>query len=407
MGEVLIAAEGIGKKYCKSLRRSLVYGAEDIGRSFFGIAPSGESLRHDEFWSLHDVSFELRRGECLGLVGPNGAGKSSLLKVLNGIVTPNRGQVTVRGKVGALIEVGAGFHPLLTGRENIYVNGAILGLHRQEIARKFDAIVDFAGIEDFIDTPVKHYSSGMYVRLGFAIAAQMEPDVLLIDEILAVGDAGFRSKCYNAIDKLSKQTAIVFVSHAMPMISRLATQTLLLDRGGVAYHGATAEAVARYHHLFGKQATPSRLGSGEATITALRFLDDNDMPLSEVRQGKPLVIQMRVSSRETLRNICIDLVFVNIAEEAVAECNSVVAGRTVDLIADHDLLVRARIDRFGLNAGTYKLSALILSANAMHHYDWQKDVATLDVVADHIGIAGQQFSADWNFHAIAENPATS
>lgn len=395
MSEVLIEAQGLGKKFSKSLGRGLLYGAEDIARSFLGLAPRRETLGTAEFWSLQDVSFELKRGECLGLIGPNGAGKSSLLKILNGIIPPSCGQVKVTGKVGALIEVGAGFHPLLTGRENIYVNGAIIGLSRQEIDRKFDAIVDFSGIEEFIDTPVKHYSSGMYVRLGFAIAIQMEPDVLLIDEILAVGDAGFRSKCYNAIDRLSERTAIVFVSHAMPMISRLATQTLLIDRGQVAYRGDTAGGIAHYHRLFGDLASPSRLGSGEASILSLRFLDDQDTPIKKVHQGRPLAIEITLSSAIEIRNANIDIVFINIAEEAVAECSTLAARKTIDLIPGKEFTIRAIIGAFSLNAGVYKVSALVLSANAMTHYDWRKDLTTLEVAADHVGIAGQQFNADW------------
>ncbi|MCK9283328.1 MAG: ABC transporter ATP-binding protein [Rhodocyclaceae bacterium] len=395
MSEVLIKAQGLGKKFSKSLGRGLLYGAEDMARSFFGLAPRSATLGADEFWSLQDVNFELKRGECLGLIGPNGAGKSSLLKILNGIIPPSCGQVTIRGKVGALIEVGAGFHPLLTGRENIYVNGAIIGLSRREIDRKFDAIVDFSGIEEFIDTPVKHYSSGMYVRLGFAIAIQMEPDVLLIDEILAVGDAGFRSKCYNAIDRLSERTAIAFVSHAMPMISRLATQTLLINRGQVAYQGDTAGGIAHYHQLFGSQTSPSRMGSGEASILSVQFLDTDEVPINTVGQGRPLTIEMRISSRIEIRNANIDIVFVNIAEELVAECSTLVAEQAINLVPDQELAIRARIDRFSLNAGVYKVSVLILSANAMTHYDWQKDCTTIEVTANQVGIAGQQFAADW------------
>lgn len=395
MGDVLIAAKGLGKKYCKSLRRGLLYGSEDIARSYFGLAPRPDTLRRDEFWSLQDVSFELRRGECLGLIGPNGAGKSSLLKILNGIVAPNRGQAEVRGKVGALIEVGAGFHPLLTGRENIYVNGAILGLSRAEIDRKFDAIVDFSGISDFIDMPVKHYSSGMHVRLGFAIAAQMEPDILLIDEILAVGDAGFRAKCYNAIGHLSKRTAIVFVSHSMPMISRLATQTLLIDHGRVAYQGSTAEAVARYHRLFGEQTNPSRLGSGEATILSLRFLTPDEKPAASVPWGSSLIAELHVTAHQSLCNVHIDLVFTNIAEEVVAECNMRLAGRSINLSRDSTRVVRAQIRQFSLNAGIYKVSALVLSENGMIHYDWQKDLTIIEVTGNHVGVAAQQFNADW------------
>ena len=179
--DVLIRAEGISKKFSSKLKTSMKYGIIDIARDFIGIPSSSDTLRPSEFWSVQDVSFEVRRGECLGLIGPNGAGKSTLLKMLNGIIMPDKGSVEINGRVGALIEVGAGFHPLLTGQENIYINGSIMGLTKKEIDKKFNSIVDFAEIGDFIDMPVSYYSSGMYVRLGFAIAAHLEPDVLLID----------------------------------------------------------------------------------------------------------------------------------------------------------------------------------------------------------------------------------
>ncbi len=194
-GEVAVLVEHVSKKYCKSLKRSMFYSLSDISRNMLGFGSHPSRLRRDEFWALDDVSFEVKRGETLGLVGPNGAGKSTMLKMLNGIFWPDKGRITVRGRVGALIEVGAGFHPLLSGRENIYVNAAILGMGKKEVDRKFDSIVAFADIGDFLDAPVKHYSSGMFVRLGFAVAVHCDPDILLVDEVLAVGDTAFQSKC--------------------------------------------------------------------------------------------------------------------------------------------------------------------------------------------------------------------
>src|SRR3990172_12206671 len=216
MSDVLIKVEGVSKKFSKSLKRSMLYGIQDISRSMLGLAPKTDELRPGEFWSVDNVSFEVRRGECLGVIGPNGAGKSTLLKMLNGIISPDKGRIEIKGRVGALIEVTAGFHPMLTGRENIYIAGSIHGLSKKEIDRKFDDIVAFSELGDFIDTPVKHYSSGMNVRLGFAIAAQMRPDVLLIDEVLAVGDIGFSTKCLNAIGEIIENSAVIFVSHSVP-----------------------------------------------------------------------------------------------------------------------------------------------------------------------------------------------
>jgi lipopolysaccharide transport system ATP-binding protein len=228
--EVLVRVEGLSKKFCKDLKTSLWYGVKDLVSGLSGNARDRE-LRPKEFWAVKDISFELRRGECLGLIGHNGAGKSTLLKMLNGLINPDAGKITIKGRVGALIELGAGFSPILSGRENIYNNGAILGFSRKEIDAKLDEIIDFAELEEFIDMPVQHYSSGMKVRLGFAVAAQMEPDVLIIDEVLAVGDLGFVLKCFKRIDTILPNTAIVFVSHNMPMVSRICNRAILMEKG--------------------------------------------------------------------------------------------------------------------------------------------------------------------------------
>lgn len=251
MPDVLIKAEGVSKKFCKNMKRSMLYGIQDISKSMFGLTTKTDILRDKEFWAVDDISFELKRGECLGLIGPNGSGKSTLLKILNGIIEPDKGRIQIHGKVGALIEVGAGFHPMLTGRENIYINGSILGFSKKELDEKFDAIVDFAELEDFIDTPVKHYSSGMYVRLGFAIAAQMEPDVLLIDEVLAVGDMGFRHKCYNVINELTQKCAVILVSHSMPNLARISTDIMVINKGKFIHHSNDiAKGIEKYNDLF-------------------------------------------------------------------------------------------------------------------------------------------------------------
>ena len=202
---------------------------------------------HD-FWALRDVSFEVKKGEVLGIIGHNGAGKSTLLKILSRITKPTRGEVHLRGRVGSLLEVGTGFHPELTGRENIFLNGAILGMRRREILTKFDQIVDFAEIEQFLDTPVKRYSSGMYVRLAFAVAAHLEPEILIVDEVLAVGDVSFQRKCLGRMREVGRSgTTILFVSHNMPAVESLCTRAILLDHGKVALDGGVHELVQEYH----------------------------------------------------------------------------------------------------------------------------------------------------------------
>ncbi len=247
--ETLIKVEGVSKKFCRSLKRSLWYGMQDIGKELIGRNKNPE-LRQDEFWAVNDSSFSVQRGQCLGLIGHNGAGKSTLLKMLNGLIKPDKGRITMHGNVGALIELGTGFNPILTGRENIYNNGAVLGFTQREINERFDAIIDFAEIGDFLDTPIQNYSSGMKVRLGFAVASQMKPDILLIDEVLSVGDMGFVLKCYNQVDKLLQNTAVVLVSHSMPQIARMATQIMLMERGKSLYFEDPSLGITEYYRLY-------------------------------------------------------------------------------------------------------------------------------------------------------------
>ena len=259
MGALAIEAHALSKKFCKSLRRALYYGSVDVLRSFVGSGPPEAVLRRDEFWALRGVSFDVAPGQTLGIIGENGSGKSTLLKILNGILLPDSGRVTVRGRVGALIEVGAGFHPVLTGRENIYVNGAILGMSRAEIDAKYDSIVDFADVGKFLDVPIRNYSSGMTVRLGFAVAIHAELDLLLVDEVLAVGDALFQYKCFERIRELrGRGVTIVLVSHSMSLIERLCQRTLVLEHGQPVFLGETPLAIEKYFDLVSEAARAER-----------------------------------------------------------------------------------------------------------------------------------------------------
>ncbi|MFN5862715.1 MAG: ABC transporter ATP-binding protein, partial [Pseudanabaena sp.] len=202
----------------------------------------------EEYWALKDVSFEVKQGDRIGIIGRNGAGKSTLLKILSRITEPTSGKISIKGRVSSLLEVGTGFHPELTGRENIYLNGAILGMDRAEIKRNFDEIVSFAEVEKFLDTPVKHYSSGMYVRLAFAVAAHLEPEILIVDEVLAVGDAQFQKKCLGKMKDVSGEgRTVLFVSHSMPTITSLCSNVILLDKGNLIKRGNASEVIMQYY----------------------------------------------------------------------------------------------------------------------------------------------------------------
>lgn len=247
MNNSVIKVDGVSKKYCQTLRHTMSYGVKDLACSFLGISQQSEQLRPGEFWAVNDVSFEVKPGETVGIVGSNGSGKSTILKMLNGIFMPDMGRIEITGRVGALIEVGAGFHPMLTGRENIYVNGAILGMAKKQIDKKLDEIIYFSGIEEFIDSPVKHYSSGMYVRLGFAVAVHCDPDILLVDEILAVGDASFQYKCYQKLQEFKKSgKAIIIVTHDMDVVVKHCDFSLLLNKGRVTTVGKPSDVVNQY-----------------------------------------------------------------------------------------------------------------------------------------------------------------
>lgn len=269
MNDTVIHVEGLGKRYrlhhqteerYVSLRDVVAAKAKTIGRRLVGAAIR-PPLETEEFWALHDVSFEVKRGEVLGIIGRNGAGKSTLLKILSRITEPTEGRARICGRVASLLEVGTGFHPELTGRENIYLNGAILGMSRTEIEYKFDAIVDFADIERFLDTPVKHYSSGMYLRLAFSVAAHLEPEILLVDEVLAVGDIGFQKKCIGKIQEVSQREGrtVLFVSHQLPAIRELCSSAMILSAGSVAEHGRASAIVSHYERSARTSATWSTL----------------------------------------------------------------------------------------------------------------------------------------------------
>ena len=250
MTDIAIRVENLSKEYHlgraqaqhDTLRDALVASVRRLGRR-----PSRRDSDDDILWALKDVSFEVQRGEVVGIIGRNGAGKSTLLKILSQITVPTRGRAELHGRVGSLLEVGTGFHPELTGRENIYLNGAILGMRRQEIARRFDEIVAFAEIERFLDTPVKRYSSGMYVRLAFAVAAHLEPEILLVDEVLAVGDAAFQKKCLGKMGEVATQgRTVLFVSHQLSMIQTLCETAILLREGHLYHQGPSSDVISNY-----------------------------------------------------------------------------------------------------------------------------------------------------------------
>ena len=302
-----IRTDDLGKRYelgagpaHEHLRDRIVSSVKDAGRSLRGLVGGGAPRpARPDIWALRHVSIEVRAGDVVGIIGGNGAGKSTLLKILSRITPPTEGRAEIRGRVGSLLEVGTGFHPDLTGRENVFLNGAILGMGRDEIRRKFDAIVEFAEVARFIDTAVKHYSSGMYVRLAFAVAAHLEPEILVVDEVLAVGDAKFQRKCIGKMDEVARGgRTVLFVSHNMAAIQRLCSRAVLLDAGRVVADGEARPTVARYLAGEGRARYVAAARTGHPQVIEAELVDGDGRPLPRALITEPMTVRMRLSLPE-------------------------------------------------------------------------------------------------------------
>lgn len=308
MSDTVIRVENLSKKYIighqkqeryNTLRDAVAAGTKSLKRQL--LMPVGQRIAEpacEEFWALKDVSFEIKKGDRVGIIGRNGAGKSTLLKILSRIVEPTTGRISIKGRVASLLEVGTGFHPELTGRENIYLNGAILGMSKAEIKKKFDEIVTFAEIEKFLDTPVKRYSSGMYVRLAFAVAAHLEPEILVVDEVLAVGDAQFQKKCLGKMEDVSGEgRTVLFVSHSMPIITSLCQKSILLEAGCISKIGFTSDVLMHYY-TSGKYSPAAvnffhkKIGDEYATLISASIQDAKNCINSEFLINQSLKIKM-------------------------------------------------------------------------------------------------------------------
>jgi lipopolysaccharide transport system ATP-binding protein len=363
--DVLVRVEHVSKRFCRNLRRSLWYGIRDIAHDLNPFGRNGRDavLRKGEFWAVNNVSFELRRGECLGLIGRNGAGKTTLLKMLNGLIKPDGGRIEMHGRVGALIALGAGFNPILTGRENIYVNGAVLGMSKKEITCKLDEIVEFAEIADFIDTPVQSYSSGMQVRLGFAIAAKLiKPDILFLDEVLAVGDLPFRVKCLNTVAELIQEAAVVFVSHSMPQVARISSNAMLLEHGAIRYSGNdVAHAIDLYLQEF-ESGIAREVSNGQARLVSAEIIDEegNRRTDTRVAYGARLTIRTEIAIEADISPVRISATLWNQEMRPVAELvKKDGTNLTIDTTKGELLTCAFSLPAVHLSPGMYSLAIVI------------------------------------------------
>jgi lipopolysaccharide transport system ATP-binding protein len=428
MSETVIQVENLGKKYLIShqqpqrytaLRDVLANSAKSLLRT---INPLTQNTKHktqnvhEEFWALQDVSFEVKQGDRVGIIGRNGAGKSTLLKILSRITEPTTGRVRIKGRVASLLEVGTGFHPELTGRENIYLNGAILGMSRVEIKRKFDEIVAFAEVEKFLDTPVKRYSSGMYVRLAFAVAAHLEPEVLVVDEVLAVGDIQFQKKCLGKMEDVGKDgRTVLFVSHQMSTIEKLCSRVIVLHLGNVKFDGATKPGIDSYLQDLQTQTKGAKIkdlkrsGSGDIKIIGFSVEDDIGNPLIAISSGAEIVLAFyyELNSEKSIKNVSIGFSIHNTLGEIISVLYSDYVGIVFSSLPKVGKF-KCKIKDFPYSIGRYLVGVRVM-ANGIEA-DWPKGyIGYIDVEAGdfyrtgsihHSGIGPVLIRGDWQLEVV-------
>ncbi|MDQ3473778.1 MAG: ABC transporter ATP-binding protein [Acidobacteriota bacterium] len=398
----IITVEGLGKRYRLGASRSnerytaLRDVISDKAKNLFRRNPTSDSgslpspsASREEFWALKDVNFEVKRGEVLGIIGRNGAGKSTLLKILSRITEPTEGRIRIRGRVASLLEVGTGFHPELTGRENIYLNGAILGMHRHEIKAKFDEIVAFAEVEKFLDTPVKRYSSGMYVRLAFAVAAHLEPEILIVDEVLAVGDAEFQKKCLGKMQEVAhgQGRTVLFVSHQMAAVQSLCKSAILLEEGQSILKGKTEKVILRYSAKTESLGAISlskrvdRAGSGEIRFTMVSLQNGRSEAVRSFVSGHKAVLRLTYLnfSKKEVRNFRLDIRIDSQLGQRLVWLSTTLHEQPMSCLPAEATTIALEIESLPLIAGRYVFTIFAECNGSLA--DWVKDAGWFDVDA--------------------------
>jgi len=397
MSDNIIKVENLGKKYfIKHLEKSYSTGLREVvtqklrsvGKRILPQEYSGRrSQQNEQFWALKDVTFSVKQGEVLGVIGRNGAGKSTLLKILARITEPTKGRVHINGRIASLLEVGTGFHPELTGRENIFLNGAILGMSKAEIVRKFDEIVAFSEIEKFLDTPVKRYSSGMYVRLAFSVAAHLEPEILLVDEVLAVGDANFQKKCLGKMDEVSRGgRTVLFVSHNMAAVAALCKKVLLIDAGHLRKLGEIDETLSLYSELTSNLTSielgqrTDRRGNGKLKFTGLRCLDPKGREVKSLRTGEDALIEVQFDNHLSIKNysnVTLSLAFVTQHGQPIILCRNDYTGNEFGKLPPKGAAI-CSIPQLPLVSGTYDIN--LYAEHNGEVLDWVGTAAKIEVI---------------------------
>ena len=410
MPEPIIRVENLSKRYVinhqdvrpnSSFREAISNTVKSIGQKLVNYsAKEIPNSSHEDFWALKNVSFEINQGDRVGIIGRNGAGKSTLLKILSRITEPTKGKIKIKGRVASLLEVGTGFHPELSGRENVYLNGTILGMSRVEIKRKFDEIVDFAEIEKFLDTPVKRYSSGMYVRLAFAVAAHLEPEILIVDEVLAVGDSQFQKKCLGKMGEISEGgRTVIFVSHNMQAVTRLCSHAVYLEKGSTKKVKNLEDAINQYsanvsmsHLDIDLNAINRMSGFGDkARLLRLRLADNSSLTYCE-----PLILIFTIECYRAISDLAVGIGFDTMDGIRVMTIDSDHDAPPLDLdVGIHE--IRLEIDRNPLHPSIYSVNVALLSnAHAvdliLNHINWEVSSNALDLVSDR-GFGGCRLSS--------------
>jgi lipopolysaccharide transport system ATP-binding protein len=357
---LVLDIKNLHKKFTKDLRRSMIYGTKELISGFIGKPPNFSKLRKSEFWALERINIKLSKGQILGIVGANGSGKSTLLRLIAGIYPPDIGSISIQGRVAALISLGAGFHPQMSGLENIYLKGTMLGMTRKEIDKKYNDIVDFSELDDFIDSPVSNYSSGMRVRLGFSIATASDPDLILLDEVLAVGDRKFRAKCFRKIDNLSEDASAIFVTHNTELLFRICTDLLVLDQGRIQYSGNNISEGLEYYYSKYKLNELNIVGKAPIDLVEFSFLSNEDTGNNseedmEFDHNQDINISMLLKSTESENNqlVSVRLVFFNNNFLRITETNL----KTISLPQDKNTLsLNVKFPQVEFSPGRYSIS---------------------------------------------------
>ncbi len=373
----------ISKKFSRSLRKSLFYGVLDMSAELIGKKRNQSELRKDEFWAVKDVSFQINPGETVGLIGHNGAGKTSILRMIGGLILPDTGNIEINGRVQALIALGAGFNPILSGKENIYINATLMGFSKKEIDRRFDEIVQFSGLSDFLDMPIQSYSSGMVVRLGFSVAAFLEPDVLLVDEILSVGDLAFRTKCQMRIQELRKKgVAIIIVSHNLHTISHLCPRSITLENGNLIYDGDTETAIDVYRSSLIKTYRQFddavQGGTGEIRIKKIEILNNNNIKQEVFEIGENVKIRIHYQAIEAVTEPVFNIVIHILNSHQVTGIRSDVDGISTGILCGEGY-IDIEIPNLYLLPNAYTLDAVIFHSDGYTFYDRKNNAGHLVV----------------------------